>query len=235
MMLSDFYKFARIPLPRQEKIFFWTYRAIASTGGYEVYEHDAAKNTSKELFTRLTYMPYDLSKLGTKQPRMLFGVLSCDPVLVYTDVDYPLIGYGIYRFDYVCIRDAFLFQFSEDFKKVAVFIAKGRKSDVFELYRLFINGELNEEIGILKKQAKKLVKPNVTNNVKLDMITGNENAALRIEGDRLSRSLDPFAKIRDDVRFGNIYDDEDVEAQLLRYKPRLFTDYIDDPRFSNDQ
>jgi len=60
------------------------------------------------------------------------------------------------RFGYGDVRgtqDALLFVFSNDYKQIDVFVARGQRNNCKSLYNLFADGELTEEMEGLKQQA----------------------------------------------------------------------------------
>ena len=65
------------------------------------------------------------------------------------DIHTPLKGWG----DVKGTNDAILFLFSEDYKEVEVFIARGYKNDVRALFNLFCDGELDRELEAIRTRA----------------------------------------------------------------------------------
>ena len=62
----------------------------------------------------------------------------------------PLKGYG----DTANSDDALLFNFSDDYKRLEIFVARGFRNNQKQLFELFLDGELDEEIKTLKKRAE---------------------------------------------------------------------------------
>ena len=70
---------------------------------------------------------------------------------VYTpDIENPLMGYG----DMAGTDDALLFLFSTDYKKMEIFVVRGRKNNQKMLYTMFVDGELDEDMERLRELAK---------------------------------------------------------------------------------
>ena len=65
-------------------------------------------------------------------------------------LDEPLKGYG----DTANTDDALLFNFSDDYKRLEIFVARGYRNNQKQLFDLFLDGELDDEISTLKKRAK---------------------------------------------------------------------------------
>ena len=51
-----------------------------------------------------------------------------------------------------------LFLFSEDYKQLEIFIARGHKRNRVNLYNLFADGELDDEVEAMRKAAKSVGK-----------------------------------------------------------------------------
>ncbi|MDN5291810.1 MAG: hypothetical protein PWQ06_2049 [Anaerophaga sp.] len=66
-----------------------------------------------------------------------------------------LFGYGNIK----ATQDAILFVFNRDYTQMDVFIARGQKNNQIALYNLLADGELDEEMEALKKQAQTEMEP----------------------------------------------------------------------------
>lgn len=146
MKLTDYYKMAKLPTCKSKSRF----DCIASTREYEPFEELAQRCLQKRFKFYLTKVP---DNFKNKAERKADWVISDTKNIssVYTpDLDNPLLGYG----DVANTNDALLFLFNEDYTTIDVFVARGLKQNQLALYVLFADGELDDEIAQLRKQAK---------------------------------------------------------------------------------
>lgn len=144
--LTDYYKMAKLPNCKSKLRFDCT----ASTGGYESFEQRALNCRDKRFKFYYGGTPDTFSATAQrKADRAITDGTNISSVFI-TDLDKPLLGYG----DINGTNDAVLFLFAEDYRAMELFIARGLKNNVKGLYNLFADGELDEEINALRKQAK---------------------------------------------------------------------------------
>lgn len=146
MKLTDYYKMAKLPTCKSKLRF----DCIASTGGYELFEERAQRGRDKRFKFYYGGTPETFSaNAQRKADRTITDTINISSV--YTpDLDNPLLGYG----DAVTTNDALLFLFSEDYKQIEIFVARGLKNHQKQLFFLFVDGELDNEIEQLRQQAK---------------------------------------------------------------------------------
>lgn len=146
MKLTDYYKMAKLPTCKSKLRF----DCITSTGGYEPFEERAQRGRDKRFKFYYGGTPDTFSAdAQRKADRVITDTTNISSV--YTpDLDNPLLGYG----DVAHTNDALLFLFSEDYREIEIFVARGLKNHQKGLFSLFADGELADEVEQLRQQAK---------------------------------------------------------------------------------
>ena len=145
MKLTDYYKLQEIKLVKSRR-----FDCIASTHGYPPFEEIANASTVKRFFCYYNGIPDSFNaKVKRETDRAITNRKNISSVFI-PDLNNPLLGYG----DVKDTNDALLFVFSEDYKQIEVFIARGMKNNVKGLFALFADGELAREMESLRQQAK---------------------------------------------------------------------------------
>lgn len=146
MKLTDYYKMAKLPTCKSKLRF----DCVASTGGYEPFEERAQRGRDKRFKFYYGGTPDTFSAdAQRKADRVITDTTNISSV--YTpDLDNPLLGYG----DVAHTNDALLFLFSEDYREIEIFVARGLKNHQKGLFSLFADGELADEVEQLRQQAK---------------------------------------------------------------------------------
>lgn len=146
MKLTDYYKMVKLPTCKSKLRF----DCVASTGGYEPFEERAQRGRDKRFKFYYGGTPDTFTaNAQRKADRVITDTTSISSV--YTpDLDNPLLGYG----DVANTNDALLFVFSEDYRQIEIFVARGLKNHVMGLFTLFTDGELGDEVEQLRGQAK---------------------------------------------------------------------------------
>lgn len=146
MKLTDYYKMAKLPTCKSKLRF----DCITSTGGYEPFEERAQRVRDKRFKFYYGGTPDTFSAdAQRKADRVITDTTNISSV--YTpDLDNPLLGYG----DVAHTNDALLFLFSEDYREIEIFVARGLKNHQKGLFSLFADGELADEVEQLRQQAK---------------------------------------------------------------------------------
>lgn len=146
MKLTDYYKMAKLPTCKSKLRF----DCITSTGGYEPFEERAQRGRDKRFKFYYGGTPDTFSAdAQRKADRVITDTTNISSV--YTpDLDNPLLGYG----DVAHTNDALLFLFSEDYREIEIFVARGLKNHQKGLFSLFADGELADEVEQLRQLAK---------------------------------------------------------------------------------
>lgn len=145
MKLTDYYKMQEIKVVKSHR-----FDCIASTGEYEPFEAIALRGRDKRFFFYYNGVPDTFSAdAKRKAERAITNSNNISSVFI-PDLDNPLLGFG----DVVNTNDALLFLFSEDYRQIEVFVARGYKHNVKQLFALFADGELSRELETLREQAK---------------------------------------------------------------------------------
>lgn len=145
MKLTDYYKMAKLPTCKSKLRF----DCVASTGGYEPFEEKAQRGRDKRFKFYYGGTPDTFTaNAQRKADRAITDGESISSVFT-PDLDNPLLGYG----DTKGTNDALLFLFSEDYRQIEIFVARGLKNHSKGLFALYADGELSEEIEQLRAQA----------------------------------------------------------------------------------
>ena len=144
MIITDYYKMQEIkPLKS------YRYDCVASTGKYPLFEAIAARSLDKRFFCYYNGVPESFSANAKRKTDMALTNAKSISSVYIPDLADHLKGYG----DINNTNDALLFLFGEDYKQLEIFVARGYANNSIDLFHLFSDGELNEEMEQLKKQA----------------------------------------------------------------------------------
>jgi len=142
MILTDYYKMAKLPEVKSKLRIDCT----ASTKSYPDFE--ALRNKKEELFFYFGDVPDSFSgNAKRKADKALTKTKSISSIYV-PDIQKKY-AFG----DMFCTSDALLFTFNNDYSEIEIFVARGQRNNVRQLYNLFSDGELNDEIEQLRKRA----------------------------------------------------------------------------------
>ena len=145
MILTDYYKAEKLPESNMR------YDVTASTGHYEPFE--ALKNKKNELFFYYGDVPVTFNSHVKRQAEKCITKTKNISSVFVPDVTLPF-AYG----DVNGTLDAILIIFSYDYTTIEIFVARGQKNNKRNLYFLLCDSELQNEIEILRKNAKELPK-----------------------------------------------------------------------------
>lgn len=147
MKLTDYYKMVKLPNCKSKSRF----DCIASTGDYDPFEERAQRGRDKRFKFYYGGTPETFSDdAQRKADRVITDTTNISSVFT-PDLDHPLLGYG----DVAHTDDALLFVFSDDYKQVEVFVARGLKNHQKGLFALLVDGELDVEMRVLRMVAEK--------------------------------------------------------------------------------
>ncbi len=153
MKLTDYYKMVKLPACKSKSRF----DCVASTGGYEPFEKRAQRGRDKRFKFHYGCTPDTFTaNAKRKADRVITDTTSISSVFA-PDLDNPTKGYG----DTVGTGDALLFLFSEDYRQIEIFVARGLKNHVKGLFALFVDGGLADEMECLRQQAEPTNAPTV--------------------------------------------------------------------------
>jgi hypothetical protein len=146
MKLTDYYKMAKLPTCKSKQRF----DCVSSTGEYEPFEERAQRCRDKRFKFYYGDTPDTFSAdVHRKTERSITDTTNISSI--YTpDLDNSLLGYG----DVANTNDALLFVFSEDYQQIEIFVARGMKNHQKGLFDLMVDGELDDEMSVLRRQAK---------------------------------------------------------------------------------
>lgn len=145
MILTDYYLMREIKPLKSHR-----FDCTASTGEYPPFEAMANRGLEKRFFCYCSGVPDSFSaNVQRKADRAITNSESISSIFI-PDLENSLYGYG----DTKGTNDALLFLFSQDYKQLEIFIARGYKNNVKGLFQLFCDGELFGEMEHLRKQLK---------------------------------------------------------------------------------
>ncbi len=149
MILTDLYVFEKLPEQKSKSRIDCT----LSTKSYPEFEQ--MRNKAAALFMYFGDVPDGFKgDIKRKADKALTKTKNISSIYV-PDIE-KRYGFGDVR----GTTDALLFIFNADYTKIDVLIARGQKNNKNQLYCIFSDGELNDEIEQLKKR---LVTDSVTN------------------------------------------------------------------------
>lgn len=146
MILTDYYKMQEIRVRKSHR-----FDCTASTGGYNPFEAIGGKcrDKVKRFFFYYGGVPESFNAHAQrKADRVITNGDNLSSVYI-PDLDNPLLGYGDMR----GTNDALLFLFTDDYKQIEIFVARGYKNNAKGLFTLFADGELADEVAHLRQQA----------------------------------------------------------------------------------
>lgn len=145
MILSDYYLLEKLPDSKSKM----RYDITESTGSYQSFE--ILKNKAGQLFFYYGDVPDRFNaKVKRRADKCLSKSHNISSVFV-PDVTLPF-AYG----DVYYTSDAILLVFKDNYRLIEVYVARGKKNDRMNIYYLLCDGELNNEMETLKKNAQKL-------------------------------------------------------------------------------
>lgn len=148
MILTDYYKlqdFGRVKSNR--------YDTVCSTGQYEPFETIAAKSraTPKRFYCYLLdKTPNTFAKYQGAACMRITSTDNISRITMPNPIDEPFAGYG----DAKGTTDALFFVFSKDLKTMEIFVARGRKANAEQLFYLFADGEMDDDVTALRAAAR---------------------------------------------------------------------------------
>ena len=153
MILNDYYLAERLTDAKCR------FDITVSTGNYDLFE--------RLLINKLKFNIGGLSFNCVSTPENHKGKkadsILCKGSFSITKIIRPNIESPVSYGDINGTNDACIILYNPDFKQVGIttieiFIAKGAKNDKLQLWHLFTDGELNDEVEVLKQKAKRLLK-----------------------------------------------------------------------------
>ncbi len=148
MMVTDYYKMEERRLCKRTR----RLDCVASTGEYEPFE-DIARRCKDEPKRFYFYVKNTEHIKADVRRRASISITNgkhhITSIFVNDLVEHPLMGYGDTR----GTDDALLFLLSEDGKRMEVFVARGQKGRQVDLWRLLVDGDLNEKMDALREKA----------------------------------------------------------------------------------
>jgi hypothetical protein len=142
MILTDYYKFVHLPDSKSKM----RRDCIASTQSYN--EFESLRNKQGELFIYFGDVPQKFNGgIYRRANKAITKGKNISSIFV-PDVLQNL-AYGDIR----GTKDAILIQFDSDCTTIEIFVARGQKNNSYNLWLMFVGGELNNEISKLKSMA----------------------------------------------------------------------------------
>lgn len=146
MILSGYYKMVEIKRIKSHR-----YDCVASTGNYEPFEKIAKCAKKERFYCYYNGVPDTFNANAQRKADCAItsngGNISSVFVPAFAS---PLFGYG----DTKGTNDALLFVFSENYEQIEIFVARGHKHQVKQLFSYLKDGGLNGEMDKLRKGAK---------------------------------------------------------------------------------
>ncbi|KAA6319780.1 hypothetical protein EZS27_030364 [termite gut metagenome] len=142
MILTDYYKFEHLPDTKSKMRMDCT----ASTKSYQ--EFETLRNKKEELFVYLGNVPDNFGgSVHRKADKAITKTKNISSVFV------PDIESGFAYGDVKGTQDAILIITNKDYTPIEIFVARGQRNNRIQLFNLFSDGELDNEIVELKGKA----------------------------------------------------------------------------------
>jgi len=148
MILTDYYKAEKLPESKSKL----RYDVTQSTGNYEPFE-TIMSNKKGEQFFYYGDVPATFNGHVKRQAEKCITKGKNISSVFVPDVTLPF-AYG----DVNGTSDGIILIFDEDYTIIEIFVARGHKNNKRNLYFLLCDGELQNEIETLRKNAKQLPK-----------------------------------------------------------------------------
>ncbi len=146
MILTDYYKGVHLPESKSK----YRFDITASTGKYEPFEI-ILSNKKGEQFFYYGDVPANFNSHVKRQAEKCISKGKNISSVFVPDVTLPF-AYG----DVNGTSDGIILMFSEDYTIIEIFVARGQRNNKRNLYFLLCDGELQNEIETLRKNAKQL-------------------------------------------------------------------------------
>jgi len=143
MILNDYYQFKKLPNQKSK----YRFDCVSCSGNYNPFE--ILRNKKGKLFVYYTDVPDNFNAIAKRKADKSINKGKNISSVFVPDIE-SLFAYGDMR----GTKDALLIVFNADYTEMELFIAGGQKNNRIALYNLLSDGELNNEIEILRKQAK---------------------------------------------------------------------------------
>ena len=145
MILTDYYKLQVIKVMKSHR-----FDCTASTGEYPLFEEVAERARNGRFFCYYNGVPDTFSANAKRKADRAFTNKDNISSVFIPDLANPLKGYG----DVKGTSDGLLFLFSDDYSTVEWFVARGYKNNIKNLFNMFTDGELEDELQMLRARAK---------------------------------------------------------------------------------
>ena len=144
MILTDYYHMLKL----ENKKSLTRRDCTLSTGGYPLFESIAAKSRDNCFFLHLSGVPENFN--GHLKRRAELTISNQEHI---SSVFVPDISQRVGHGDVKGTLDALLIVFNEEYTIIDIYVARGQKHNQKQLFFLYEDGELAQEIEQLKKQA----------------------------------------------------------------------------------
>ena len=145
MILTDYYKLQVLKVMKSHR-----FDCTASTGEYPLFEEIAKRARSGRFYCYYNGVPDTFSANAKRKADRAFTNKDNISSVFITDLANPLNGCG----DVKGTNDGLLFLFSDDYSTVEWFVARGYKNNIKNLFNMFADGELEDELNCLRERAK---------------------------------------------------------------------------------
>ena len=146
MILTDYYHVEKLA----DKKSLTRRDCTSSTGGYPLFENICAKSRDKHkrFFIHLRGVPEKFNAHVKRKAELAISNSEHISSVFMPDIR-QRVGYG----DVKGTLDSLLMVFNEDYTEIDVFVARGQKNNQRQIFFLYEDGELTQEIEQLKQQA----------------------------------------------------------------------------------
>ncbi len=167
-ILTDYYRALKRPDLKTR------YDVVESTASYQLFEQIFINIRNPNPGGLSFYVVDQPSKWGKRSERKTDKAITKGAVnisSIFIPIPDELLGYG----DVKNTEDALIFFFSPDWSEIEIFVARGQKNNKQNLYQIVQDGELENDITMLKQNVKYLTTTkSVTKSVN-DLLINNKD------------------------------------------------------------
>lgn len=150
MILTDYYRLADLKSAGGKANKSHRLDCTASTGGYEPFETLAARARGRRLYLYLAGVPETFTADAQRRADLALTCTTNISSVFVPDLERPYHGYG----DVQGTTDALLIKMAPDYTGVELYVARGYKNNSKNLFRAWVDGELDDDIDALQAMAK---------------------------------------------------------------------------------
>ena len=150
MILTDYYRLDDLKSATGKANKSHRLDCTASTGGYEPFEAIAARARGHRFYCYLNGVPETFAADAQRRADLALTCTKNISSVFVPDIERPYRAYG----DVKGTTDALLIRLAEDYTGVELYVARGYKNNSKNLFRAWVDGELENDVATLQAMAQ---------------------------------------------------------------------------------